>query len=246
MINFQALVGLTQPYVSKTRAIPTPPSDSQKAKMKELAEYAKSNDLHGKASSIRDDLNKIPVGPSSLFWGIKPDKALTNKVENFKKSPAMAGFKNIIAPSSNSSNGKVGPALFIGIEADASFFLSIGYSIGFLFSLDGTNRSMAVLITSAGFETNVSADIGVGLGIFPNSTPESLKGFGVYTRVSFDTPIAGAGVGVNISGNYPMDTTNWSNCGPGVSLTASVSILPISLGAGVSWTFEMINLGVLR
>lgn len=239
MINFQALVGLTQPYIPRTRGNKEP-SPEQRQMLKRLGEYAQDQDLHGKTSNIRSSLSNIQVGPSSIFWGVNIDNNLRSQVNTFQNSEVVRGIQNIVTSTGPVSQG--GPTLFVGIEANASFLLSVGYSLGFLIALDGSNRSMAVLVTSAGFETNAGIEAGLGIGFFPNSTPVSLKGFGGYNRISFDTPI-GVGIGANISGNLPWDTTHWSNCGPGLSVSVGVSLLPVSYGVGLSYTFEMFNLG---
>ncbi len=242
MINFKALVGLTQPYVSRGRGNNSP-SPAQKSKMRELADYANNNNLDGHASKIKDALKKKHVGVGSLFWGMHVDNELKKSVDEFQNSSVVKGLNDIIVQDPSLAASKKGPSLFFGIEANAAFFLSVGYSLGFLVSLDGSHRSIFVLIMNAGVETNAEVGVGFDFGIFPNSAPTDLKGFGVYTKVGFDTPLAGVGITANISGNYPMDTTNWSNCGPGISIDLGVNVLPITLGMGVSWTVEMFNLG---
>lgn len=230
------LVGTTQ-IACPTRAAQQSNVDAISAARASFAPMAALfSDVVAAAGDVIGGLTTTRVGPGSLFWGIDVSPNLAQAVRTFAQDPRVTRFRTQAAqsfPSLRSSSG--GITFAIGIGMTASFVLSGGYLLGFLI---GDHGIVAFLSLSAGGVTNIGIQGSVEAAFYPLVVDDVL-GLGCSVQISGGEVFQGA---ISATGNVPLHMRAWDNCGPGLIGAVGVSELPIDIGGGFSYTFEMARL----
>lgn len=192
-------------------------------------------DLLTAAKPVTDALSAIRVGPTALFWGLDIPDALQRSVRSL---PQQAAVTRLVSAAGVTSSIDRPPTFYLGISLSASFILSGGYSLGFLMGTGSNAYTLAVLTLNGGGVTNAGIQATVEACVMWQE-PEVFLGFGAYVQADGGEFFQGS---LGVSGNIPLHLNAFDNCGPALNAGAGVSILPLDIAGGISYTWKMARL----
>jgi hypothetical protein len=229
------LVGLNQ-QARLSRAVAQPAQDfltAQVAALQALAPYV-TNALAA-AEPVVAALRAISVGPGALFWGLSISTQLSQAVQAMHQDSritALVDKGKQTLPLQNDAS------FYVGIGMSASFVISGGYNLGFLLRTPGTSESQfAALTLNAGGASNIGIQGSVDFGFVNPRTPSDSLGLGSYVQVDMGEVFQGS---IGLSGGVPL--IPGTNAGFAVSGGVGISVLPIDVAGGLTYTFEMARL----
>lgn len=208
---------------------------AQIAAFQELASYV-TNALAA-AESVAEALRAIPVGPSSLFWGLSISPELKQAAQMMHQDTRITALVNKakqLLPLTKDFS------FYIGIGGSASWVFSGGYSLGFLLNAtpSSSEPQFAVLTLNAGFAiVNIGVQGGIDIGFVNPQTPRKALGVGAYIQVDAGELLQ---FSIGVSGGFPIHVGE--NAGLLLVGGVGVSALPVDVSVGLTYTFAMAQL----
>ena len=188
------------------------------------------------AEPVAEALRAISVGPGALFWGLSISPELKQAAQTMHQDPRITA---LVTQAKQLLPLKKEFSFYIGIGGSASWIISGGYSLGFLLNAtpNPSEPQFAVLTLNAGAATNIGIQASVDIGFVNPQTPRESLGLGAYVQVD-----AGEAVqfSAGISGGIPLRAGE--NAGLIVIGGLGVSVLPVDVAAGLTYTFNMAQL----
>jgi hypothetical protein len=186
------------------------------------------------ATPLTNILNTTSVGPGALFWGLDPAPGTSSAVARLSADPSVTRLLNAAQTGGIVRH----PVFFIGMGVNLSFFITGGVTIGFLIGTGPNPYTLLTLVASAGAITNVGLQAVIETGVLWEDPKTYLK-FGCYMQVGGGEFIQGS---LGAAGNFPLHLDTWDNCGPALNFGIGLSISPVDIGFGVSYTWQMARL----
>lgn len=230
------LVGLNQ-QARLSRAVAQPAQDFLTAHIAALQELATdaTNALEA-VKPIAEALRAISVGPSSLFWGLSISSELNQAVQTMHQDPRIT---TLVSRAMQLAPLPRNFSFYIGIGGSLSWFISGGYSLGFLLNAtpNPSEPQFAVLTLNAGGATNIGIQASVDIGFVNPQTPRNSLGIGAYAQVDMGEVLQ---LSMGVSGGVPLRVGE--NAGLMVAGSLGVSVLPADIAAGLTYTIKMAQL----